>query len=106
MLAKTIKWASLPVLLAAAPFSGYAPRYELLLNLAICMGAAILTQLAVRSRDYFWAAGLVAIAVLFSPLILVAKIFLLMGFTCVAAVVTLFSAFRRQPVLAWHSDAK
>jgi hypothetical protein len=43
---------------------------------------------------------LVLIAVIFSPLLLAVKIFLLMGVTCIATVVVLLAAFRTQPLPA------
>jgi hypothetical protein len=100
MVTRIIKWVSLPVLLIGAPFSSYAASYELLVDLVICVGAIIFVQRAVRLKEYFWAAGLVAIAVVFSPISLVFKIFLLMGFTCIAAFVTWLTAFRTKPLLA------
>jgi hypothetical protein len=94
------------VLLTASLFSGYAAQYAVLVNIVVCLGAMVIVQLAVRKNEYFWGAGYVAIAIAFSPLGLVVKIFLLMGFTCVAAFVTLLAAFRRQPVPAWQMKTK
>jgi hypothetical protein len=100
MLTKVVKWVSIPALLVASMFSFVAAGYEPLLNGVICMGAIIGVQRAVWAREYLWGGGCVAIVVAFSPLVLVVKIFLLMGLTCVAAVITLFAAFRmrRLPV--------
>jgi len=97
---KIVKRVSIPVLLIASIFSRYAASYELLVDFAICLGAFILVQQAVRSKEYFWAAGFVTIAVVFSPLSLAVKIFLLMGLTCVATFVSLLAAFRTQPLPA------
>ena len=46
------------------------------------------------------AAASVGIAVVFSPLLLVVKIFLLIGVTCVATCAALLAAFRTQPLPA------
>jgi hypothetical protein len=100
MVTKIIKWVSLPVLLIVSIFSRSAASYELLVDLVICLGAVIFVQRAVRLKEYFWATGFVAIAVVFSPLLLVVKIFLLMGCTCIATFVTLLAAFRTQPLPA------
>jgi hypothetical protein len=100
MLLKLAKWSSIPILLMGAMFSGYAASYQLAADLAICLGAVILVQYAVRSKEYFWATGFVVIVVVFSPLLLVVKIFLLIGLTCIAAFGTLLAAFRTQPVAA------
>jgi hypothetical protein len=97
MVTKIIKRVSIPVLLIASIFSRYAASYEFLVDLVICLGAIILVQQAVRLKKYFWAAGFVAIALVFSPLPLVVKIFLLMGLTCAATFATLLTAFRTQP---------
>ena len=97
---KIIKWVSLPVLLIASMFSRSAASYELLVDFLVCLGAVIFVQRAVRLKEYFWAAGFVTIAVAFSPLLLVVKIFLLMTLTCIATFVTLLAAFRTQPLPA------
>ena len=95
--AKIIRWVSIPVLLIASMFARYAASYESWVNLAICLGAVILVQRAVQLKNYFWAAGFVSIAVVFSPFLLVVKVFLLMGLTCIITFVTLFAAFRSRP---------
>ena len=93
-----VKWVSIPVLLLAAMFSCFAANYEPLMDFVVCLGAIIFVQRAVWLKEYFWAAGLVAIVVVFSPLFLAVKIFLVMGFTCIAALIALFAAFRTQPL--------
>ena len=99
---KSIKWISLPALLVATMFSRYAAGYELLIDFVVCLGAIFFVQRAVWMKEYYWAAGFVAIAVVFSPFALAVKIFLLMGLVCVATSATLASAFRTKPLLAWH----
>ena len=100
MITRIIKYTSLPALLIAAVFSCLAASHELLLDIAICLGAMLAVQHAVWVREYFWAAGFVAIAVIFSPFVLVVKIFLLMGLACIAALVTLFAAWKPQAMRA------
>jgi len=97
MVTRIIKLVSIPVLLIASIFARYAAGYEFLVNLAICLGAVVLVQRAVQLKRYYWAAGFVLVAAVFSPLSLVVKIFLLMGLTCTATFVTLFAAFRTHP---------
>jgi hypothetical protein len=101
MVTVVVKWISLPALLVASLFSRYAASYELQVDLVVCLGALIFALRAIQLREYFWAAGLVTIAVVFSPLVLIVKIFLLMGLACVATSVTLVAAFRKKPLLAW-----
>ena len=100
MVSTIVKWASLLVLLIACALSTSAASYEFLVDAAICLGAVFLIQRAVRVADYVLAAGFLSAVVAFSPLLLVLKIFLLLGFTCVAAAVTLLAVLRMQPVAA------
>jgi len=74
--------------------------YEFLVNSLICLTAVLFSvQWAVRSGEYFWAAAFVGIAVLFSPLLLVVKIFLLLGLSCVVTLAALVAAFQTQPAV-------
>lgn len=100
MITKIVKWLSIPVLLMASLFACCAARYEPLVDLTICIGAVIFVQRAIQVREYFWAAGFLAIGVVFTPLSLMIKIFLLMGFACIATSAKLVAAFRGQPVPA------
>src|SRR4030095_13262989 len=100
MVTKIMKWIALPALLIASLFPRSAASYEFMLDVLICLGAVIFVQRAVRLRQYTWAAGLVAIAVVFSPLFLALKIFVLTGLTCIITFVALIGAFRTQPVPA------
>ena len=97
---RSIKWASIPVLLVASIFSRYAASGEHLVDFAICLGAFILLGRAVWMRQYCWGGGFVAIGVVFFPVFLAVKIFLLMALTCIAALTALWFALRRQPVAA------
>lgn len=92
------------MLLIASLFSRYAAGYELIVNLVICLAAVAAVYRAFCSDAYFWAAGFIAIAVVFSPLALAAKIFLLMGFSCAGAFAALVTAFRKRPVLATQAS--
>lgn len=97
---KIVKWASMPVLALAAVFSSLAEGYEALAGFVICMAAIILLQRAVSAKEYYWAAGFAATFVMFSPLLLVVKVFLLMGVACTVVFMALLAAFRTQPVPA------
>jgi len=94
---KVIKWVSLPVLLVAAMFSLMAGRYEFLVTVMICLGAAIAVRREVAKEKYFWAAGFTSIALIFSPFLLITKIFLLIGLAGVTIFLTLLTAFRPVP---------
>jgi hypothetical protein len=95
-----MKWASLPVLLIMSLFLFLAASYGPLAGFVICMAAIILVQRAVWSKNYYWATGFAATFVMFSPLFLVVKVFLLMGFACTVVFMTLLAAFRTQPLPA------
>jgi hypothetical protein len=69
-------------------------------DLIICLGAIVVVYQAVWMKQYFWAAGFVAIAIVFSPLVLVAKIFFLMGVTSIAVLGTLVTAWKMEPLPA------
>ncbi len=100
-IAKTIiLWISLPLLLAASMFSRFAASYELLLNAVVCVGAIMAVQRAAWIKDYYWAGGFAAIAVVYSPLALLTKIFLLLCFACVVSSAAAVAAFKRQPLPA------
>ena len=97
---KIVKWVSIPVLLIASLFACCTASYEPLVDFAICLGAIVFVQRAIRSKQYFWSTGFLAIAIVFTPLSLMVKIFLLMGFTCIATFANLLAAFRTQPAPA------
>jgi hypothetical protein len=93
-----LKWVSIPALMLVLLFSYLAGRYEGLLNLTICLTAGVFVQCAAWLKEYGWASVSVVAVVVFSPLPLVTKIFLLMSLLCVAAILGVLAAFRPQPV--------
>ncbi len=109
-LVNIIKWTSIAVLPMASLFSPYAARYELLLNLVVCLAAAALVHRAICAGRYFEAFGFLAIAVVFSPYALAIKIFLMMGAGCLGTLGAVIAAFRRPVVnrggeLSCHSES-
>jgi hypothetical protein len=93
-----LKVVSFSALVISSMLSRSAASYGPLLDLVSCLGATVLVQRAVRLKQYFSAAGFVAIAVVFSPVLLVVKVFLLMGVTCIATFLVLLATFRTQPL--------
>ena len=93
---KSIKWISLPALLIASMFSRSAASYELLVDFLICLAAIVFVQRAIQFKEYFLAAGFVAIAVVFSPLLLLLKVVVLTALTCVVTFVAFLAALRIQ----------
>jgi hypothetical protein len=97
---RAFKWAAIPVLLIASPFSCFAANYQPLLDCLVCMGAVFFIQRAVWLKAYAWAAGTVAVVVVFSPLFLLTKIFLIMGLSCVASIGVVLTNWRLEPLAA------
>jgi hypothetical protein len=95
---KILRWASIPVLLIASLFTCCAARYELLLDFGVCVGAIALIRQAVRFQQYYWAAAIVAVVVVFNPLALLVKLFLLLALACVAVFAKLLTAFQMRPL--------
>ena len=101
---KILKWVSIPFLLIASLFACCTASYEPALDCAICAGSLFFVARAVRLHEYFWGVGFLAIVVVFSPLSLMFKIFLLMGFVCIATFVNLLAAFRTQLLPAVETE--
>ena len=99
-IAQLAKWCLIPVLVITSMFSYFTGRFEPVVDAAVCLGAIILIQRAVWSKQYFWAAGLVAIVVCFSGLQLTVKIFLLIGITCIATCAVFLDMVRPRAVEA------
>ncbi len=95
---KIIKWIALPALVIMSLLSG--SNFEFLLDFAICLGSVVFVQRAARLKEYYWAAGFVAVAIVFSPFLLLVKIFLLMTLGCIATACALVAAFQPQPASA------
>lgn len=95
-----VKWVSIPMLAVASMFLFFAERYEPWLAAFVILGAIFFIERAVRSKQYCWAVGLVSLIVLFSPLALAVKAFLLMGVICTMTFTALLAVFRTRPVTA------
>lgn len=94
------QWLSFPILLVVALCSRSAGRYELLLDILVCMGAVVAVRWAVGQKEYYFAAGFVGIALVFIPLLLLVKIFLFISIACVATFIAVLAAFKPQPLPA------
>jgi len=101
---RLVKIFSFPVFLFASLFTGYARQYELALTLAVCMASTVLALRALRAGEYLWTAELAAIAIVFSPVLLVSKIFLLMGLAFMVACFGLWIALRTHPNGMWDAE--
>jgi len=92
------KWISLLLLLAGSVFARFAGNYEVVLNLLICAGALAAFQRAVCVREYLWAAAFIDVAIVFSPLTLLIKVFALLTFTAIEALGGVYAGWKLQPV--------
>lgn len=93
-----VKWISLPVLLTGSLFAPFAGNYEIVLNLLVFAGALVVIQRAVNMREYVWAAGVVPVAIMFSPVTVIMKIFLLLSFICIGSFAGVYAAWKPRPV--------
>ena len=69
---KTMKWMSITMLLLAI-FQLPVASHQTLLSIVVCASGLLIVAQAVRSRKYPWAVGFLAIAVLFNPVVPVAR---------------------------------
>ena len=56
-------------LLVMVLFRQTGENYRLLLNFVICMGAVLVIRQALQAKQHLWAAGFIAIALLFNPMV-------------------------------------
>jgi hypothetical protein len=99
-----MKWISSAALLLATVFWGAAVDYELLLTVVVFLGAIVVLQQAVSEREYSWAAGFAAIALIFNPAAPLFQIagdwFRLTAFACTAVFAISLAALKTRPVLS------
>jgi len=69
---KTMKWMSITMLLLAI-FQLPVASHQTLLSIVVCASGLLIVAQAVRSRKYPWAVGFLAIAVLFNPVVPIAR---------------------------------
>jgi hypothetical protein len=100
------KRISSAALLIATVFLGVALDYELLLTIVVFMGAIVVLRQAVTEREYFWAAGFAAIALIFNPDATLFQVlgdwFCLTALACTAVFAISLIAMKARPV---HSIA-
>ena len=69
---KTMKWVSITMLLLAI-FQLPVASHQTLLSIVVCVSGLLIAAQAVRSGKYPWAVGFFAIAVLFNPVVSIAR---------------------------------
>jgi hypothetical protein len=105
MFTKTMKWVSIAVLLLAVLWRLTASS-QVLLEIVVCVSGLLVVTQAVRAGKYFWAAGFVAIAVLFNPVVPGAfsrKAFLWLGSVSLLTFLVSLAVSRRQTILSMPS---
>ena len=83
--------------------------YLELLVIAVFATALVVVAQAARAHKYFWAAGFVAVVLLFNPFVPVTlspKAFLWLDSACILMFLVSFVAFKTQPALSIPSIAK
>lgn len=102
MFTKIMKWVSAAVLLLAVLWRPTA-SYQVLLEIVVCVSGLLVVTQAVRAAKNFWAAGFVAIAVLFNPVVPVAisrTKFLWLEVACLLAFLVSLAVLKRGPMLS------
>ena len=101
---KTITWLAIAALLATIAFWSSAPNFQTELNLVVTVAAAIAVVRTFQAKQYRWAAGFLAVALLFNPAL---PAFRLVGSVSLALVVLAIATFavslivlRPQPLLS------
>ena len=105
MFTKIMKFVCAGVLLLTA-FWVATPGLKILLDIVICVGALMVATQAVAWSKYLWAAGFVAIAVLFNPILPIAlsrNVFLWLDMACLLAFLISLETLKSQPVLSISS---
>lgn len=69
MLTKAMQCGSIAGLLLASMSWHSGTNFQLLLDLAVCLSAAIIVQRAVRAQEYCWATALAAIVLVLNPVV-------------------------------------
>jgi Family of unknown function (DUF6804) len=69
---KTMKWVFITMLLLAILQLPVA-RHQVLLSIVVCTSGLLVVAQAVRAGKYPWAIGFLAIAVLFNPVVSIAR---------------------------------
>ena len=102
MLTKIMTWLSVAAL-GVAVLSQSTIRDIGISGWVVCAGAIVVLIRAVRMRQYYWTAGLIAIAVLFNPVTPVPvspATILGLDLACILAFLVSLSALRPHPILS------
>jgi len=91
-----MKWDCVVVLLLASMSWHAGANYRLLLDLMVSVGAIVVVKQAVQTKQYFWAAGFVGMAILLNPIVPIftpaGNLMLLLFWVGVSPIVITFAA--------------
>ena len=107
MRTRIVKWVSIAALLTAVLFWRSAENYQFLLNVVVTTAALIVVAQAVQAKEYGWAAGFVAMALVFNPVVYVfrlsGQLSLLLVLGSIAPFAISLAALKPQPLLSMPS---
>ena len=107
MYTEVMKWACVGALLLAAVFRGPAANYQTELNVVVSIAAAVVFIQAVQARKFRWAAGFVAMALLFNPVVPVFRLAGGVGLSLVVLAIAPFAislvALKPHPLMSMPS---
>jgi len=96
-----MKWVSITGLLLALLWRP-STSYQVTLEILICVSALLVVTQAWRAGKYSWAAGFVAMAVLFNPIVplaLARKTFLWLDLVCLTAFLVSLAVLTAKPLV-------
>ena len=102
MFTKIMKLVCVGALVLAALWVA-SPGVAIVLDILVFVGAITVATEAVVQPRYLWAAGFVAISVLFNPIVPVVlsrNVFLALDLACILAFLLSLAALKRQPILS------
>ena len=105
MFTKIMKWFSIAALLLAV-FWRSSANFQLVLEAVVCVTGILVVMQAVRRGKYLWAAGFLAIALLFNPVVPVAlsrSAFLWLDVLCIVTFLASLAVLKRHPRLSMPS---
>jgi uncharacterized protein DUF6804 len=97
---KIMKWIGITTLLLAV--LGIVSQ-RAVLEIVVCVSGLLVVTQAIGATKYSWAAGFLAIAVLFNPVVplpISGNAFLLLEWVCLAAFLVSLAVLRIQPTLS------
>ena len=104
MYTQVMKWVSIAALLFAVVFWNSGANYQRELDLVVSIAAAVVVVQAFQAKKYRWAAGFLAIALLFNPVVPVFQLAGRLSFSLVALSIAPFAfslvALRPHPLLS------